>query len=121
MHLIPLLGKPLKDDDVIDILDAMEMDVIYDFDRLHEGQPDKYWAASQMAGIQLRFDEAQTLDTIFLYITPDEGFAAYTRRDSDVPVFTTAGEAQAFGEAQHLQVSKGRTDFLGVSRDWIRL
>ena len=121
MHLLPLLGKPLKDDDVIDILDGMEMDVIYDFDRLHEGQPDKYWAASQEAGIQLRFDEAQALHTIFLYIRPDEGFAACAQRDSDVPVFTTAAEAQAFGEAQHLQVSKGKADFLGVSRDWIRL
>ena len=121
MRLLPLLGKPLKDDDVIDILDSMEMDVIYDFDRLHEGQPDKYWAASQEAGIQLRFDKAQTLDTIFLYIAPDEGFAACAQRDSDVPFFTTAAEVQAFGEAQGLQVSKGRTDFLGVSRDWIRL
>ena len=121
MHLLPLLGKSLKDDDIIDILDHMEMDVIYDFDRLHEGQPDKYWAAAQEAGIQLRFDEAQTLDTIFLYITSDEGFAACSQRDSDVPVFTTVVEAQAFGEAQHLQVSKGSADFLGVSRDWIRL
>ena len=121
MHLLPLLGKSLKDDDVIDILDEMEMDVIYDFDRLHEGQPDKYWAAAQEAGIQFRFDEAQTLDTIFLYILPDEGFAAYPQRDSDVPVFTTTAEVQAFGEAQHLQISSGRADFLGVSSDWIRL
>ena len=67
MHLLPLFGMSLKDDDVIDILDDMEMDVIYDFDRLHEGQPDKYWAAAQTAGIQLRFDEAQILDTIFLH------------------------------------------------------
>src|SRR5258706_12436745 len=121
MHLLPLLGKPLKDDDVIEILDGMEMDVIYDFDRLQEGQPDKYWAASQKAGIQFRFDEAQTLVTIFLYIAPDEGFAPYAQRDSDVPVFTTAAEVQTFGETQRLQVSKGRADFLGVSRDWIRL
>jgi hypothetical protein len=121
MHLLPLLGKQLKDDDVIDVIEGMDMEVVYDFDRLHEGQPDKYWAASQKTGIQLRFDEAQTLDTIFLYILPDEGFAAYPQRDSDVPVFTTTAEVQAFGEAQRLQVSKGRADFLGVSRDWIRL
>src|SRR5690349_2861587 len=121
MRLLPLLGKPLKDDDVIDILDGMEMKVIYDFDRLHEGQPDKYWAASREAGIQLRFDEAQTLETMFLYIQPDEGFAAFGKRDSDIPLFTTAVEVQAFGEGQRLQVSKGRADFLGVSRDWIRL
>jgi len=121
MHLLPLIGRPLKDNDVIDILDGMEMDVIYDFDRLHEGQPDKYWAASQKAGIQLRFDASQTLDTIFLYITPSDGFAAFAQRDCDVTVFTTAAEVQAFGEAQRLLVSKGRADCLGVSRDWLRL
>jgi hypothetical protein len=121
MQLLPLLGRLLKDDDVINILDGMEMDVIYDFDRLHEGQPDTYWAASQEAGIQLSFDAAQTLDTIFLYITPSDGFAAFSQRDCDVPFFMTTAEVQAFGEAQHLQVSKGRADFLGVSRDWLRL
>ncbi|HXJ59807.1 MAG TPA: hypothetical protein VNU68_24445 [Verrucomicrobiae bacterium] len=121
MHLLPLLGRSLKDDDVIDILDSMEMEVIYDFDRLHEGQPDKYWAASQEAGIQLRFDAAQTLDTIFLHVTPGDGFAAFAQGDCDVPVFTTAAEVEAFGEAQRLQVSKGRADLLGVSRDWLRL
>jgi hypothetical protein len=121
MHLLPLIGRPLKDDDVIDILDGMEMWVTYDFDRLHEGRPDKYWAAAQKAGIQLRFDAFRTLDTIFLYITPSDGFAAFEQKDCDVPVFTTAAEAQAFGEDQRLQVSNGRVDFLGVSRDWLRL
>jgi hypothetical protein len=121
MHLLPLLGKPLKDDGVIDLLDGMEMDVIYDFDRLHEGQPDKYWAASQKAGIQLRFDAAQTLDSIFLHITPDDGFEAFSHGDCDVPFFTTAAEVQAFGETQRLKVSEGRADLFGVSRDWLRL
>lgn len=121
MHLLPLLGKSLKDDDVIDLLEDMEMDVIYDFDRLHEGQPDKYWAAAQKTGIQFRFDEAQTLDTIFLYITPDDGFTACAQRETDVPVFTSAAEVRAFGESHRLQVSKGRADFLGAISDWIRL
>jgi hypothetical protein len=99
----------------------MEMDVIYDFDRLHERQPDCYWAASQEAGIQLRFDAAQTLDSIFLHVALDDGFAAFARRDSDIPFFATAVEAQTFGEAQHLSVSKGSAEFLGVNRDWLRL
>src|ERR1700744_2584144 len=121
MHLLSLLGKSLKDDDVIDILDGMKMDVIYDFDRLHEGQPDKYWASSRENGIQLRFDEAQILDTIFLYTAPDAGFAPYAQAQPDVPTFTTPAEAQAFAESRSLHVSKGRGTFLGVSRDWIRL
>ena len=121
MQLLPLLGRQLKDDDVIDLLEGFDMQVVYDFDRLHEGQPDKYWAAAQEAGIQFRFDEAQTLDTIFLYIIPDEGFSACAQNDTDVPIFATPAEAQIFGESHRLQIAKGRADFLGVISDWIRL
>lgn len=121
MNFLSLLRKTLKDDEVIGVLESLEMEVIYDFDRLHEGRPDKYWAAAPTAGIQLQFDEAQTLDTIFFYIMPDDGFAACMQEDSDVPFFTTAAEVQAFGETQRLQISRGRADFLGVIRDWIRL
>ncbi len=121
MHFLPLLGKVLKDDVVIDLLEDWEMSVIYDFDRLHEGQPDKYWAAAQQAGIQLRFDESQTLDVVLLYIVPDEGFAAFKQSDLDVPIFASISEAQSFGESHRLQVKTGRADFLGVISDWIRL
>ena len=57
MHLLTLPGKPLKDDDVIDILDHLESDIIYDFDRLHEGQPDVYWVTSKRDGAS---DEERT-------------------------------------------------------------
>jgi hypothetical protein len=121
MKFLPLLGKKLKDDEMIEILEYFDMEVIYEFDRSHENMPDIYWAASKSKGFQFRFDEAQTLDTMFFYIVPDEGFAACAQRDSDVPIFTTAAEVQIFGKAQRLQISKGKADFLEVSRDWIRL
>jgi len=52
-----VMGKKLTDDAVIESLERLEMDVIYDFDRSHEGQPDKYWAASKKDGLQFRFNE----------------------------------------------------------------
>lgn len=113
MKLLQFLGKHLKNPEVTEILDHLEMDVVYDFDRLYEGQPDKYWAASQQAGLQFRFDSAQTLDTIFLYIQPDEGFSTCTQGDLDVPLLMSITQAEIFGEAQHLQVSKGTSVFLG--------
>ena len=121
MNILPLLGKQLKEDDVIDVLEGFGMEVIYDFDRLHEGQPDRYWASAKQAGFKLGFDADQSLNICFLYITPSDGFAAFLLRDSDIPHFTTATEAQAFGESKGLQVAEGRGDFLGVTRDWIRL
>jgi hypothetical protein len=120
MHLLALLGKYLKSDDVIDVLECMEMEVVYDFDRLHEGQPDKYWATSKEAGIQLGFDTAQALEIIFLYLTPRDGFSAFSQRDCDVPLFATTADVQTYSETQRLLATKGRADFLGVSRDWVR-
>lgn len=121
MKFLPLLGKKLKDDDVIEILEGLNMDVIYEFDRLHEGQPDIYWAASKPEGFQFRFDEAQRLDVVFLHITPSDGYAAISQRDSDIPFFSSTQEVETFGEAQHLRVEKGSADFLGISRKWARL
>ena len=121
MQLLPLLGKQLKDDVVIEVLEGFGMEVVYDFDRLHEGQPDKYWASAKQAGFQLGFAADQTLECCFLYITPSDGFAAFSQGDSDVPHFTTAAEVQSFGESQSLQISKGCADFMGVARDWARL
>lgn len=50
---------------VISLLEGLDMEVIYDFDRLHEGQPDKYWAASESDGFRFGFNSAQTLNVIF--------------------------------------------------------
>jgi len=84
-----LLEKHLKDDEIIEVLENFDIDVIYDFDRLHEGMDDVYWATSTAEGFQFRFDEDQVLDTIFLYIEARDGFTPIARNEIDVPVFET--------------------------------
>lgn len=121
MKFSSLLGKRLKDDDVIDILERTGIKVMYDFDRLHENMPDKYWAASQTEGFQFGFDANQILDVIFLYAASHEGFAPVKRSDCDVPFFSTIHEAEAHGAEKNLRVSKGRADLLGIQRHWVRL
>ena len=121
MKFLPLLGKKLKDDEVIEILDGLDMEVIYIFDRSHENMPDIYSAPSEPKGFQFRFDDAQNLEVVYLYITPQDGFAAVSQPDCDVPFFVSKQDVEAFGEAQHLQVIKGSADFLGVYRDWVLL
>ena len=121
MKFLPLLGKKLKDDEVIEILEGLDMDVIYEFDRLHEGQPDIYWAAAKSEGFQFRFDETQQLEVIYLHIAPDDGYAAVSQHNCDITFFASKQEVETFCEAQHLQVAKGRGDFFGVSREWVRL
>jgi hypothetical protein len=121
MKLLPLLGKSLKDEDVIDILEAMKLEVIYDFDRSHEGLPDNYWASAHENGMQFRFDEAQNLATIFLYIVPEDGFAGCAQNYTDIPVFSSEAEVQVFGESHRLEIKTGRADFFGRVSDWVRL
>jgi hypothetical protein len=50
MKYIDLLGKQLKSDDVIDVLECDDLDVIYAFDRLHENQPDEYASSARTVG-----------------------------------------------------------------------
>jgi hypothetical protein len=121
MKFIPLLGKRLKDDEIIEILESLDLEVIYDFDRLHEGQSDIYWASSKPKGIQFRFDGTQCLDTAFLYVSPGDGFEVASQQDCDIPFFASKQEVETFGEAQHLRVAKGSVDFLGTRRDWVRI
>jgi hypothetical protein len=111
----------LKDDEVIEILEGLDMEVIYEFDRLHENLPDIYWATSKPKGFQFRFDDSQRLEVVFLHMTPGDGFAAVSQHDCDVPFFGSRQDVEAFGKTQHLQVTKGSADFLGVSREWVRL
>ena len=99
MDFIQLLGKHLKDNSVLELLEQFEIDVIYDFDRTHEGMGDVYWAAFQDQGFLLRFDHNQKLDVIFLYISPHEGFISIPESEIDVPVYSSFSEAKnAFKE-----------------------
>jgi hypothetical protein len=45
MRFTNLLGQGLKSDAVVALLEQYEIDVTYDFDRLHEGAEDRYWAS----------------------------------------------------------------------------
>jgi hypothetical protein len=65
MKMSSLLGKKLKEDIIMELLESHEIQVIYDFDRTHENIPDAYWAGFKQAGFQLHFNNNQILDTIF--------------------------------------------------------
>jgi hypothetical protein len=121
MKFLSLLGKRLKDDEVIEVLDYAEMEVVYEFDRSHENTPDEYRTESKKDGFQLVFDADQILDVIFLYAAPVDGFTPVTRSDCDISFFATTEEVELYGVEQKLHTTKGKADFLGARRDWVRL
>jgi hypothetical protein len=121
MKYLPLLGKHLKDDDVIDVLEWADVEVVYDFDRTHENIPDRYWASAKTKGLQLGFDENQTLEAIFLYAVSLDGFSAVDREDCDVRFFSSIAEVERQGVIEGVPVVKGKAELLGVRREWARL
>ena len=94
MDLESLLGRQLKDDEVVEVLDAQDMQVVYDFDRSHENLEDVYWAAAQASGFQFRFDQDQKLDVVFLYIEASEGFRPIARDEVSIPLYESFDEAK---------------------------
>jgi hypothetical protein len=121
MEFLSLLGKQIKDDEVIDVLEGYDMEVIYEFDRLHEGMPDEYTSVSKPDGFEFHFDESQTLQNIFLYRAELYNFSPISPNECDVPLFDSTAEAQAYGEAQQLNVRTGTAELLGVKRDSVKL
>ena len=122
MHFLPFLGKALKADEVLELLEDQDIDVVYDIDRSHENIPDKYWATSQKNGFQFRFDADQKLDVIFLYVAPVDGFSAIDCRDLDVPSFAGIAQVEAYCTSKNLRFAKGQMRSGVLSdRDWARI
>jgi hypothetical protein len=94
MKLVSFLGKRLKEDDVLELLEFHDIQVIYDFDRTHENMPDKYWAPCREQGFQLAFNEDQVLNVVFCYIEPSEGFSPIDPETIGVSLFVTFDEAE---------------------------
>lgn len=94
MDFVALLGRQLKDDAVLDLLEFYDIQVVYEFDRLHENTDDIYWASARSDGFVLRFNQEQVLDTAFLYIAASEGVTPISHDQVEVPLFPTFDEAK---------------------------
>ena len=103
MSLISLLGSHLKSDEVIDLLEEHDAQVFYDFDRLHEGTPDKYYVVLNDQGFELGFDEAQILTTIWCHIVGDESTEPVDTQLIGVPLYASVSAVQS--EAQQADLA----------------
>jgi hypothetical protein len=118
MHFIPLLGEQLKGDAIVELLEADDVEVIYDFDRSHENLPDAYWAHLRSSGFLFRFDEAQRLKVMFLYFQPIEGFNPVDREAiEDIPLFSKNTEVEKYCAGKGMKYSKGERR----EKKWVRL
>ncbi|MCO6044416.1 hypothetical protein NG895_10910 [Aeoliella sp. ICT_H6.2] len=121
MKYIELLSKQLQSDAIIELLEFWDADVVYDFDRLREGTADSYTVSCHEHGIELRFDSGQSLQTIFLHVTPRNGFSAAELTNSDVEVFDSRSDVAAHATTKGWQTLAGEATFLGIENKWIRM
>jgi hypothetical protein len=121
VRFLPLLRQPLKSDAVVDLLETWDADVVYDFDRLHENTPDSYHSGSKAEGVQIVFDSAQLLRTVFIHMLEEDGYSSADLSDSDIDVFDSPEAVAGFAAREHVPNSSGQTALFGVARSWVRL
>lgn len=123
MTLLSLLNRPLKDDDVIELLEWMGTEVTYDFDRSHENMPDVYWAKADIYGLTLRFNEHQALDTIFLEVESiGEIRGEYPSLIEGITFFKSDAQVRAYAADHGIQIKSGsRPAALPPAGSWARL
>ncbi len=119
MNLLDLLGLNLKDPRIIDVLEHLDVPVIYEFDRLFEGQPDHYTVEAGSAGLELRFDQDQRLITIFIILEPIHGFTPYPADRLSFETFSSFEAARAYATENSLAFSQYR-EGAGIPQ-WIRI
>jgi hypothetical protein len=66
MKHLDLLGTELKSDFLCDLFETYDVEVVYEYDRTHEGLGDEYRAELPELGLQFVFDEKQILKTVFV-------------------------------------------------------
>lgn len=116
MKLAEYIGLPLKSDAVIDLLEDFDVNVMYDFDRLHENTPDSYSASAREAGFEMRFNADQILDVIWCYIQPRHGFSAVDPEDIGVPSFDSFIDAKSYARESGLETAEA-----GDGASWLRV
>jgi hypothetical protein len=121
MKYLPLLGKSLKSDELLDMFETHDVEVIYEYDRCHENLPDEYWAKCEGLGTQFAFDEYQVLKSIHIHLTSEDGYTPADLSASDIEFFGAKSEVQSYAEKRGIAAAQGRANFLGQDRDWIKL
>ena len=120
MKYLDLLGVPLKNDVLCDLFETYDVQVMYEYDRTHEGLPDEYRAEVPDLGLQFVFDERQVFKTLFMEQAKVNTFNPFDEDDERLKRFNSKADALRYASENDEQISEGRADFMGEETDWIR-
>ena len=121
MDFVSLIGSHLKSNEIIEILELYDLDIVYDFDRLYEGSPDVFHVSAFGQGFELTFNEAQELETVFLYILPRDSYSSFPADAMPVTAYISTEEAKEefkFSGVKYNESPKEIPEYPGLA--WIR-
>lgn len=123
MRYIDTIGTSLKSDFLMDLFETYDVDVIYAYDRTHEGIDDEYNALLPQLGLEFRFNQEQKLTTLFMKESRAGGVDPFMGPDPRDPPFSTGHEGVLYAEANDIEyVYKAATVNLnfGAIPEWIK-
>ena len=120
MKYLDLLGIDLKNKLLCDLFETHDVQVVYEYDRIQEGAPDRYHAEIPDLGVQFVFDEKQVLKTLFIQPMEVNCFNPFDEGDGGLKRFQSKVEARQYGRDNGIRTTEGKADFMGEERDWIR-
>lgn len=123
MKFRDLLGSQLKSDFLIELFESYDVDVIYRYDRLYEGQKDEYVAKIPELNLEFLFDSSQRLITLFMNQLGYEECSLFSESDLRGSAFSTSKEAIDFAihngiNYEHRQAKENR--IFGEIPEWVK-
>ncbi len=71
------IGLSIKSDEFIEVLEAYDLKVIYDYDRTHENMDDVYWIHDYDNGCTFQANQDQIVVVAFIYLRALEDHKAF--------------------------------------------
>ena len=102
----------------MDLFETYDAEVLYVFDRLHEGTPDVYRTKIPELGLEFVFNDKQNLRTLF--IQPLEIKTRNPFEEKEKIEFSSKAEAVEHAKASGIQIKEGKAELMGEEKDWVK-
>lgn len=124
MEYTEILGITLKSEFLIDLFETYDVEVVYRYDRHHEGTDDEYVAIIPEMGLEFLFDSSQRLTTLFMKKTDHNGYNPFKGPDPRSVQFQSGSEVMAWAKERSIdaQHQEATTDpIFGTIPEWVKL
>jgi len=97
------IGDSLKSEAVNEYLELYDINVIYRFDRLYEGEEDSYTVNNEVLGLELKIDKNQKLIVIWIKMVNSISAKNFVQWDN----FSSMVDVEKWAEAQKYDIIYG--------------